>query len=335
MTNPRVNQVENTPLEAALAWHACIQDQLASAETWHAFTMWLEADTSHRQAFDLVEDLHAEIDEGASQLRRLIPPDANQPTSGMRALTARPKLLPWLAGAALGGCAALLVVLSLPTRPSFSIQTAAYEAPPGKVRTFTLADGSHIDLSPGSRLAIRLDDHSRQLTLDRGEAAFTIGHDPRPLILHAADVQVRDIGTVFDIAMRNPQVTVTVVSGLVAVSSGTSANAVTLTAGQQFVHAGGSAPDRVVASDTKAVLSWRTGFQTYRDVALSDIVADLDRDFATHITVSDASTGARRFSGVLKVDTMEATLSRLAALLDLSIVRHGDAVELAGPDTHP
>ncbi len=340
MTTRRANRPDDALRSAALAWYDLLQDKAGQEKTggtdhWLALTAWLEADPANALAYSHVEDLHTDIDEGARQILLLLPPDPGPALSTARA---RPGRWAWLAGAAVAGGISLAVILVRPPAPLRETQTA-YEAAPGHIRTVMLTDGSRVDLSPGSQVSIHFDRLSRHITLDRGEAVFTIGHDARTLTLRAADLLVQDLGTVFDVALRTSRVTVTVVSGLVAVSSGGQAIPVTLAAGQQLEHVAGSVPDRVpdrvIAADPQAVISWRSGFQTYRDVAVSDIVADLDRDFTAHVSVSDAATGARRFSGVLKIDTMEATLNRLAALLGLSVVHHGDSVELAGPGSHP
>jgi ferric-dicitrate binding protein FerR (iron transport regulator) len=61
-------------------------------------------------------------------------------------------------------------------------------------------------------------------------------------------------------------------------------------------------------------------------------VADINRYFDAHVTLADAATGARRFSGVLKAENLDATLRRLSVLLALPVVRRGEILQLGGPN---
>ena len=334
MTTQRIDRPDNGTMDAALAWHAALQNEGAGLDRFEAFAAWLESDPSHAHAFERVEAMHSLLDENSRLLFELLPPE---PPPAIPVWRSGARWLPWAGGGVIAGLAALVAVFAWWPGPAPAQWNAAFEALAGQSRSVTLADGSRVDLSAGSRISVHFDGAARLLTLDRGEVEITVGHDPRKLTLRAADLQIRDTGTVFDVSLQPSRVTVTVVSGAVAVSSGGQdpAGPVSLSAGQQFVRDRRAGQNHVVAVDPQAALSWQKGFMTYQDVALSDIVADLDRNFAAHVTVADPAVAERRFSGVLRVDTMDATLNRLSALLNLSIVRRGDAVELVGSGPHP
>jgi transmembrane sensor len=324
-------------IEAALLWYAALQDIDASEETWQGFTQWLEARTEHRLAFERVEDLHATLHSNAPNILALLP--AAEDFGSTSANDNRG----WWSGKAAFGVAAALVVAGLislwhPRKTPADMQPTVYEAAPGQSRALSLADGSHLDLSPGSRIEIRYDARSRSLLLDRGEILVHVGHDPRrPLMLLAGDLIIRDVGTVFDVALRRAQIAVTVVSGQVAVATGGQAAAgetpVQLSAGQQILHTPGAATSPVSHVDPATVLSWQNGFLTYHDASVSDVVADINVRFAAHVQVADAATGARRFSGALKAESLDATLRRLSVLLGLPVIHRGDGEQLGASNT--
>jgi transmembrane sensor len=340
MIGPPTPRPEEADLDAALAWHAALREADAGPAQWQAFIEWLEARPEHRLAFDRVEDLQAMLARDAARILALLPE-----TDGVEGISANDnRRRRWPGRAAIGAAAALaaagLVLLWLPDRTGVPSPELVYEAAPGHTRTVALADGTRLDLRPGSRLDVRYDAASRRLRLDRGEALVQVGHDrSRPLVVLAGDLIVRDIGTVFDVAMRPGRLAVTVVSGLVAVSedgadgAAAARHSIQLSAGQQFLHTPGVAAAEVVQVDPAAVLSWRSGFLTYHDAPLSDVVADINRTFGAHVTLADAATGARRFSGVLKAESLDGTLRRLSVLLALPVIQRGDAVQLGATNT--
>ncbi len=334
MTEASTDRPSEADVEAALDWYERLYAAAVDAEAWQNFTAWLEAAPTHRLAFDMAEDLHATLDGNAGRILGLLaeapaglPPSANEN---------RPR---WIAPAAIGAAAALvaagLAVVMLPDIPGLPRQNVAYAAPAGQARAVSLADGSHVDLSPGSRIRVQFDASSRQLFMERGEALIQVGRDPRrPLSVLAGDLRIRDIGTQFDVALRPARVSVTVVSGMVSVSPdavGSPRGTVTVASGQQFVETPGTELGKVVQTDPAAVLAWRGGFLAYQDAPLSDVVADINRYFGAHVTLADAATGARRFSGVLKAENLDATLRRLSVLLALPVVRRGEILQLGGP----
>jgi transmembrane sensor len=332
-----MQQPSEADIEAALLWHAALQDADASNETWQGFTQWLEAGSEHRLAFERVEDLNVTLHNNASELLAQLPA-AEDPGS----LSANDNHW-WWSGKATFAVAASLVAASLallwqPRKTPTDIQPMVYEAAPGQSRALSLADGTHLDLSPGSRIEMRYDTQSRSLLLGRGEVLVQVGHDPkRPLMLLAGDLTIKDIGTVFDVALRRAQIAVTVVSGQVAVATGSQATAgqapVQLSAGQQILHTPGAATSVLSQVDPATVLSWRNGFLTYQDAPLRDVVADINVRFAAHVTVADVATGARRFSGVLKAENLDATLKRLSVLLGLPVIQRGDGEQLGASNT--
>ncbi len=332
MTGARANKPSEADLEAALDWHAVVNAASADAKAWESFAAWLEAAPAHRLAFDMAEDLHATIDGNAGQIVGLLPQEAADiPSAGNE--NRRRWIRRTVAAAAAALAAAGLALAWLPDGPRMPGQAVAYAAPAGQARSISLADGSHVDLSPGSLVRVWFDASSRRLRLERGEALFQVGQDARrALVLLAGDLRIRDIGTQFDVALRAARVSVTVVSGIVSITPASESDparmAVTLSAGQQFVQALGSPQGQVVQTDAAAVLSWRSGFLTYQDAPLSDVVADINRYFAAHVTLADATTGARRFSGVLKAETLESTLRRLSVLMALPVVHKGEILQL-------
>lgn len=92
----------------------------------------------------------------------------------------------------------------------------------GEERSFTLADGSVIELNVESRVRVSYQTNTREVELLSGEALFTVVHNPtRPFVVKSGTAIVRDLGTVFDVYRKPKGTTVTVIEGQVAVAPAT------------------------------------------------------------------------------------------------------------------
>jgi transmembrane sensor len=76
------------------------------------------------------------------------------------------------------------------------------------------------------------------------------------------------------------------------------------------------------------VLGWRSGRLVYRGQPLSEVVADLNQQFATPIRIDDPALAATPISGVLILDNQDAVIRRLALLVPISAVRSDAGVVL-------
>jgi len=90
----------------------------------------------------------------------------------------------------------------------------------GEQRFMKLSDGSTVELNSQSRVRIRFSGHDRNVDLIAGQALFHVSKDAtRPFIVHSGSIQVRAVGTEFDVYRTDSGTVVTVVEGRVAVLS--------------------------------------------------------------------------------------------------------------------
>jgi len=312
--------VDDARREDAAAWVVRLEAaDLGDAEAV-AFDAWLSACAENAAAFDAalaVSQAYAASAEGISHglsNRRVTP----APT-GRRA---------FIGFGAAAAAAALAVVIA----PQLSApQTETYVTAKGERRTVQLADGSMVDLNGGTRMSVRLARDSRHITLAEGQAVFDVTHDARrPFYVAAGDRMVRVVGTQFDVRHLAGKVSVTVARGAVEVRPAGDApgKAYRLHPGQRLEHVDGGAVTRVAAAEPGEVLGWRSGRLVYRQQPLSEVVADLNQQFATQIQVDDPTLAATPISGVLVLDNQDAVIRRLALLVPISAVRSGQGLVL-------
>jgi len=280
--------------DQAIAWHLRLAD--AGAVDWAAFITWLEADAGHPAAYDRIamadRAITADHFPTASRAGNDNAPSAVAPRHRWR----------WIA-AGTGVAAALAVVLAPYVLPGssgeYEIATAS-----GERRALTLGDGTRVELSGDTRL--RLDaDTPRLVALERGEAVFTVHHDSsRPFVVTAGGRTVQDVGTVFNVAHVDQNLSVEVAEGSVVYEP--EGAAVMLHAGD-----GLSVGDKAMLQRTKlapdSVGGWRRGILTFNAKPLRDVAGALHRLYGFRIDLSPGLsdrpfTGMVRFSGTADRD---------------------------------
>jgi transmembrane sensor len=206
-----------------------------------------------------------------------------------------------------------------------------YTTAKGESRAVELADGSRVDLNTDSHISVRLEKDARRVTVHDGQALFDVAHDSaRPFLITAGDETVRVVGTKFDVRRRDGQLSVTVLRGLVEVSTDGEDTPIRLRPGQMLEHVEGASGVSVRAVAAEDQVGWRSGRLVYRDQPLGRIVSDMNHYFDRPIRLEGENTATLRFSGVLIVDGQDAMLRRLTSLMPISATPTDDAIVLRG-----
>ena len=301
--------------EQAWKWHQALQ---ADSGDWDGFTHWLEADPRHRDAYDSIALLDADIHQQRRTLAALLPAEPPEP-----AVQPRRTVLAWAGG---GIAAALALLVSVPLMKPDSVPTADYRTGSGEIRTIALMDGSRIALGPSSHLSVAGKDQDQIAIV--GGAYFDITHDPdRPLTIRAGDQRIVDIGTRFDILAVNSHTQVTVAEGRVSVLSPGKAESIELAAGRRLAIDNRTHSAQVSSVSAEDVGSWRDGRLVYVDAPLSLVAADIGRYAGKRVEATPAVAG-RRFSGVLVIGDGSALVRDVQQVMGLAAKVEGDRVRL-------
>lgn len=294
--------------DQATSWHlACERDDM----DWDGFTAWLEADPRHRAAYEEIALIDAALAERHDQLLAVSRPDKSA-GAGRWSL--------WLGGALAASLAAVLVISQLASGGSQSFATDS------KPRTIALASGSRVILGPHSRLTVggRRGD---QLALEGG-AYFSIRHDPgRALAVSAGGLEIRDVGTRFDLQTGGDAVRVEVSEGRVEVRGQALDNPIDLAAGHRLLFDPLHHLAKVARVSAQDVGEWREGRLTYDAAPLSLVAADLARYAGASVSVPPP-LAARRFSGTLSIHDGDSAVRDLAQLMGLDLSRRDGAYRL-------
>ncbi len=118
----------------------------------------------------------------------------------------------------LATAAAIALVAIHLTRPSAlpASPVATSPAPASGPRLFTLSDGTVVQLNTGGEVVEQFTAAERRVILARGEAHFAVTKNPaRPFVVHAGNVDVRAVGTAFNVNLQSATVDVLVTEGVV------------------------------------------------------------------------------------------------------------------------
>ncbi|MEO6340025.1 MAG: FecR domain-containing protein [Caulobacteraceae bacterium] len=320
--------------DAAAEWVIRLRAAQVDGSDWLAFDAWLNAAPEHGVAYDAADALWTELSHRAEDLRRrLETKEAPAPARRRRrrAETSRRAPSPWTYAPLAAAAAGLILFLTTPHRPAPPAPSAgtSYATAKGERRRLLLEDGTAIDLNSASRIRVRFDTDARRVFVEDAEAAFDVAHDAkRPFLVAVGDRTIRVVGTEFNVLRHQGAVSVAVRRGVVAVTPNAGGEALRLAPGQRLTHREGAPDQWVEAVPPDEPFGWKTGRLIYRDRPLAEVVTDLNRYFDQPIRVSDIRTGALKFSGVLMVDSPDATVDRLHALMPLEIARSDAGVTL-------
>ncbi len=316
--------------DEAAAWILRTDRGLSAAEQ-DALSQWLAADrrhgaclARHRRNWDRLDALALWGPEHGP----LPNPDLLAPPSRRRPA----KILAF----GLAAAAAAAAVLIWPARP----QPAA--APPvllAAIEERMLEDGSVIQLNRGAEVSVLYTPDVRRVRLERGEAHFTVAHNPaRPFIVSAGGVDVRAVGTAFDVRLGAADVAVLVTEGRVRVDppagrAVSAPSASSLEAGQrELISLAASAPSpritQVSPVQMREMLLWQPRMLDFSREPLDGIVAEFNRRNPVRIVVADSRLGAVRISASMRSDNVEGFVRLLEAGFGVRVEREGDTLTL-------
>jgi len=302
--------------EQASLWAARLEGGTLDAADRTALDAWLAAEPTHRALLsdycqfsaDLEQVLPALVSSGAVPM-----PAAAQPSRRRRGFS-------WLtlAGGTLAAAAAVALFFTLsPT--ALTVETLATSV--AQRQSFTLADGTRVELNAQTSLRIENTRDERRVRLASGQAYFAVAKDPnRPFIVETPTGSIRVTGTVFDV--RTDQVSeleVTVVEGSVQVrpmdapATGPRLPSA-LTAGENLTATPAGVTRRTLTPDgIEDALAWRQGKIVFHSAPLRLALARFAQYHGRGITVT-AEAENLTLGGRFSLDDLNGFLDALAQI---------------------
>lgn len=342
MQSPSFNSLDESVRAAAARWTVRRDRGLSAAESIE-YELWLAADERHAAAVNRATAAWSLLDRLPDHAAISVLAAANRRLFWRRTFVA--------AGAL--AAAAVVVVASLvwwkPATPSQVDRTPLAIIASSSPRTVTLSDGSLVQLNTGSEIAEQFTPAERLVLLARGEAHFAVAKNPvRPFIVRAGALQIRAVGTAFNVNLQSTAVDVIVTEGRVQLAARPSASdtratranlaAPTLDAGHRAVLHGDLAPGRdlVQALDLSLIdpaemartLAWREPLLHLGGATLAELAVEFERATGRRLLLADPSLADLRFGGRFRADDVEGFTHLIATTLDLEVERLADGTIL-------
>ncbi len=213
------------------------------------------------------------------------------------------------------------------SRYAFEPHDRTFSTGIGGHETVSFADGSKIELNTNTHLRARMTTDQRIVWLDKGEAYFSIRHDPtHPFIVMVGNHRVTDLGTKFVVRRDSDRLKVAVVQGRVTFDTpdaqASSQVAVLRPGDVATATAKTISLSKESTEELESQLGWRRGVLVFYDTPLAQAAAEFNRYNRTKIVVA-ASAAHVPVVGTFPVGDVE-DFTRLAHMaLGLTVERRG------------
>lgn len=344
----------NTPaIDATAADWLARRGRGLTAEEQAALVQWLQADPCHARAFASLERTWHSLERlkelGFQERHRL---EADLPAAPIR--PRRPTVL--IFRAALAAAAAFALAYAGWWRPARATAPFAEMAvtETGGQRKLNLPDGSSVYLNTDTVVEVAYTATERRVRLRRGEAQFSVAKNPpRPFVVEVAGVDIRAVGTAFNVRLRPGSVEVIVTEGKVRVADtqkGASLLTVKTSAGEPLLVAGERVLIGVTASspvpeaavpvsppEIERALAWQERRLIFDGTPLAEVVAEFNRYNRHKLVIADVRLHERQFGGTFAVGNQEAFVRLLESRFGITAERADDEtrLHLTEPETSP
>lgn len=334
------NPAEQRARREAAEWLTKHDRGLTAAEQ-DEFFQWLAADTRNGAWFSRHREGWRRLDAIADWR----PEHGTEPNPDVLARPVR--YAKWARPAVLTAVAAGLAVVagSFWLRVPQTAAVVAHENFGGGYERRVLDDGSIAELNRGAEIEVNFTAIERQVVLRRGEALFTVEKNPlRPFIVRARGVDVRAVGTVFNVRLDSATVEVLVTEGKVQVArppAGT-APAVALpsepaltvaapplvTAGERAVVslAANAAPQiaRTTEAELARLRAWQPQLLDFSSLPLEQALAELNRRNRVQLVLAEPAKAQVPIVASIRSDNIEGFVGLVATAAGLRAERRGD-----------
>ena len=313
-------------LENAADWVARFDRGLRDEEQ-RALETWLDEDAGNRESLLLMLEAWDKSD-SLGRLAELFPEPVHRRRIGTVA---------W-SGALAAAVAAVAIgffvlgpdrVDTAETVVAEQRDSQVFETLVGARKTFDLADGSTVQLNTNSLIDVQFSAKERWLELKRGEATFTVAHDPsRPFRVLVGTTIFEAVGTEFNLEITNDKnIELVVTDGKVRVAASAAESGdgdvgrieapvldepILVAAGHEFTVGGDSSVAIVIdIADIEARLSWRKDNLVFRGETLGHVLNEIGRYTTVEFVVLDDELRMEPVGGRFKVGDIQGTLTTL------------------------
>ncbi|MDR2968249.1 MAG: FecR domain-containing protein [Tannerellaceae bacterium] len=196
----------------------------------------------------------------------------------------------------------------------------------------TLPDGTVVSLNMESTLKYRHRDYNKKTRIINfdGEGYFQVFHNKKaPFFVHVEGMQIKVLGTVFNLSVRKEEATAELAleDGCVSLLSDKDDQAVILHKNQKAILDRATGHITVVSDGHIGNISaWRYGDMIFRNADLSQIIRMIEKYYDVTIKINCKECAFETFSGTLPIDNLNETIEILEQAYHLKAVRKSQEI---------
>ncbi|MET0392054.1 MAG: FecR domain-containing protein [Chitinophagaceae bacterium] len=199
-----------------------------------------------------------------------------------------------------------------------------------KIVRDSLPDGSVVILGQAAtiRYPLHFEGNDRPVILSK-EGWFDVVADPaKPFIVSIGALQIKVIGTTFNVLETNSQVEVSVTSGVVRIGDGH--DSLTVRTGQKGIYHAVSRQFELQSGFDPNTIGYATRIFSFTDNSLQEITVLLAKAYNIRFVLNDPRLGQCRMSSSFENKPLDYVLEVIAATLGLEYQLKNDTVYLNG-----
>ena len=213
-----------------------------------------------------------------------------------------------------------------------NILVQSFIAPEGHRTEAVLTDGTEICLNSGSRLDILSSGDGERRVRLAGEAYLDVAHDDaRPFVVETSRMEVRVLGTSFDVSTYGDVHSVVLVEGSVEVENTGSNEKTVIKPDQMYRYDGSIGESRVEQVYAASMTTWKDGYLDIRNMTVQELFIQLERYYGVSIVCNDITETQLTMSGKLILESrIDSVLDNLTNLLHMTYTIASDGVITVG-----
>ena len=213
-----------------------------------------------------------------------------------------------------------------------NLAVQSFLAPEGHRTEAVLSDGTEICLNSGSRLDILSSGEGERRVRLEGEAYLDVAHDvDRPFVVETSRMEVKVLGTSFDVSTYGDIHSVVLVEGSVEVENTGSNEKTVIKPDQMYRYDGSTGESRVEQVDAASMTTWKDGYLDIRNMIVQELFIQLERYYGVSIVCNDIPETQLTMSGKLILESrIDSVLDNLTNLLHMTYTIASDGVITVG-----
>lgn len=204
-----------------------------------------------------------------------------------------------------------------------------YATRKGEQTRVVLQDSSEVTLNYATQLIVpKMESGKARLLSLIGEAFFKVRRNETPFIVSTEFVDVRVVGTEFNVRAREGMVEVAVIHGSVNVSNAKDGKMLVLTQGQRALCARAGAPQLIDNVPSIEYPGWMHGRLLFDKATFADACREIEMRFDVTIRIDDANVRNEIVMGMLNAKNAESAITALCGLTGKTFRHDGQEYEI-------